>query len=82
MLKRAWITSDESIKTYQKKMWAEMKEKKTSSEKRKELKEKEIKMILTVKKIDKALADLNFDIGISMKSIYLGLTADNEDPLI
>jgi hypothetical protein len=35
-----------------------------------------------VKKLDKALADVNFDVGISLKSVYLGLTADNEDLLI
>jgi hypothetical protein len=37
---------------------------------------------LAVKKLDKALADVNFDVGISLKSVYLGLTADNEDLLI
>lgn len=39
-------------------------------------------MIEKIKGVDKLLEDINFDITLTFKNIYLGTTADQMDPLI
>lgn len=39
-----------------------------------------MKTIEKIKDIDKLLANYNFEIGIALKNIYLGLTGDKDDP--
>jgi len=37
---------------------------------------------MKIKDIDKKLTDINFDVGIILKNIYLGITGDKDDPLV
>ena len=32
--------------------------------------------------MDKKLSEINFDVGIALKTIYLGLTGDKDDPFV
>lgn len=43
------------------------------------MKEQQIKMIQKIKKIDKSLVDLNFDVTVGLRKIYFGLAGDKGD---
>lgn len=45
-------------------------------------KQKEMKAIEKIKKLDQVMAELNCDVSFVIKKIYLGLTADKNDPFI
>lgn len=47
-----------------------------------EQKDKQLKTVATIKDLDKKLSDLNFDVGLTLKNVYLGITGDKEDPLV
>lgn len=37
---------------------------------------------MKIKEIDKKLNDINFDVGIVLKNLYLGITGDRDDPFV
>ena len=48
----------------------------------KETREKHFNTIMKIKDIDKKLNDLNFDVGIVLKNVYLGITGDKDDHFV
>lgn len=48
----------------------------------KEAREKQFKTIMKIKDIDKKLSDVNFDVGVVLKNIYLGITGDRDDHFV
>ena len=47
-----------------------------------EMKEKQFSTVQKIKDIDKKLNDLNFDVNVALKKIYLGVTGDRDDPFV
>ena len=45
------------------------------------MKDKQTLMIHKIKKVDKILTDINLDVTVQLKKIYLGLTGDKDDYL-
>ena len=61
------------------KLWRQKEGLKTRAQLRRELKDKELSKIQKIKAIDALLIDLNFDVSIALKQIYIGLVADRDD---
>lgn len=47
-----------------------------------EIKEKQFATIQKIKEIDKQLNEINFDVNLVLKNIYLGVTGDRDDHFI
>jgi hypothetical protein len=45
------------------------------------MKEKQVEMHHKIRKLDRSLLDINLDVAIAIRKIYLGLTGDREDYL-
>lgn len=52
---------------------------KPHEQKQKEIKDKNVKTLQQIRKLDKVLAELNFDVIICLRKIYFGLAGDKED---
>ena len=72
---------DNSIKKYHKQFLANIEKQKPHSQKQRELKDKQIETINKIKKIDKTLIDLNFDVAVCLRHIYFGLAGEKDDYL-
>ncbi len=72
---------DKAIATYHSNFQRSIEEKKTDVQKQKEMKDKQVKTIQQIRKLDRGLADFNFDVAICMKKVYLGLAGEKEDIL-
>lgn len=72
---------DASIKQYHAEWLKQLEENKPHQQKQREIKEKHTKMIQKLRKVDKLLTEFNFDVAISLKRIYLGVTGEKDDAL-
>jgi hypothetical protein len=82
MLKKAFNVTDAAVINYQKKFYLDKEKSKSKSEQMREIKEKQFATIQKIKELDKTLSDLNFDVNIAFKNIYLGVTGDRDDPFV
>ena len=46
------------------------------------MRDKQFNIVQKIKMVDKHLEDVNFDVGIILKCIYLGVTGDKDDPFV
>lgn len=70
---------DEAIKKYHMRWIQDIEDRKDPAIKLKEVKEKQVKLAHTIRKIDKAIIDLNFDAIIQINKVYVGLASDRDD---
>lgn len=54
-------------------------DKKPEALKQKELKEKHLKTIQQIRKLDRGLVDINFEVAMCLKRIYMGLAGEKQD---
>ena len=82
LLKRAYNVKEEAILNYVKKFYIEKEKNKTKNDIMKEVREKQFKTIVKIKELDKQLSDVNFDVGLVLKNLYLGINGDRDDPFV
>jgi hypothetical protein len=74
--------SDKAVKGYQRQYYIERERAKTKQELQRELKEKQHLTILKIKQLDRKIDQINFDVNLALKNIYLGLTGDRDDHFV
>ncbi len=67
---------------YQSKLWDFKKQNISKQERKQQQKKEEMILLKTIKGVDLQLDNINFDISIILKTFYIGLTSDRDDPLI
>jgi hypothetical protein len=82
MIKLSNNVPDHAIKIYAHAFYRAKEKNKSKTQVLKEAKEKQLDMIQKIKQVDKVLAEINFDVGILLRGIYLGVTTDVDDHFV